>query len=122
MLKRNGEIYKKMKIKIINIKCKLCSKEIVRDYGRPKTWCSIKCKEMYYNSNRKSTKRTKQIECKTCGSLSLNKYCSKLCYPNSKMKGSIWYKIYRFEKLKKELEKLTKELEIINYDIVDNEK
>ena len=29
MLKRNGEIYKKMKIKIINIKCKLCSKEIV---------------------------------------------------------------------------------------------
>ena len=38
------------------------------------------------------------------------------------MKGSIWYKIHRFEKLKKELEKLTKELEIINYDIVDNEK
>ena len=110
MLKRNGEIY--MKIKIINIKCKLCSKEIVRDWGRPKTWCSIKCKEMYNNSNRKSTKRTKQIECKTCGSLSLNKYCSRLCYPTV---GSTWYKIQKFKQL-------TKELEIINYDIVDNEK
>ena len=53
--------------------CKNCGKEIIRDWGRPKTWCSMKCKYMYNNSKRKSTKRTKQIECKTCGSLSLNK-------------------------------------------------
>jgi len=101
--------------------CKLCNKEVVSQHGRPRTWCDMKCKNMYNNSIRKSTKRTKQIECKTCGSLSLNKYCSRLCYPNSKMKGSIWYKIKRFEKLKKELKILTKELEDINIRFKLNE-
>jgi NAD-dependent SIR2 family protein deacetylase len=80
--------------------CKLCNKEVVSQHGRPRTWCDMKCKNMYNNSIRKSTKRTKQIECKTCGSLSLNKYCSRLCYPTV---GSTWYKIKRFNQLKKEL-------------------
>ena len=84
-------------------RCKLCNKEIIRDWGRPKTWCSIKCKYMYNNSKRKSTKRTKQIECKTCNSLSLNKYCSRLCYPQV---GRTWYKIQKFKQLKKELENI----------------
>ena len=90
-------------MKIRDNKCKLCRKKIERDYGRPKTWCSIKCKYRYNNSKRKSTKRTKQIECKTCGSLSLNKYCSRLCYPRV---GSTWWKINRFNQLKKELENI----------------
>ena len=64
--------------------CKLCGREIQRDYDRPKTWCSKKCKDKYYNINRKSTKRTKQIKCKTCGSLSLNIYCNKSCYSKHK--------------------------------------
>ena len=98
--------------------CKLCNKEVISQHGRPRTWCSMKCKNLYNNSKRKSTKRTKQIECKTCGSLSLNKYCSKLCYPNSRMKGNILQKIYKFEKLTMELEILTKELENINIDYI----
>ena len=71
-------------MKIRDNKCKLCRKEIQRDYGRPKTWCSQKCKDKYNNSNRKSTKRTNQVECKTCGNLSLNIYCNKHCYPKRK--------------------------------------
>ena len=63
-------------MKIRDNKCKLCRKEIERDYGRPKN--------TYNNNNRKSTKSTKQIECKTCGSLSLNIYCNKLCQPQRK--------------------------------------
>jgi hypothetical protein len=98
--------------------CKLCNGEVISQHGRPRIWCSMKCKNLYNNSKRKSTKRTKQIECKTCGSLSLNQYCSRLCYPNSKMKGSIWYKIYRFEKLTKELKILTKELENIDLNYI----
>ena len=101
--------------------CKLCNKEVISQHGRPRTWCDMKCKNMYNNSKRKSTKRTKQIECKTCGSLSLNKYCSRLCYPNSKMKGSIWNKIERFKKLIKELRQLEKELEDINIRFKLNE-
>ena len=62
-------------------RCKLCGSEIIFHHGRPKKWCSMECKNKYNNQNRKSTKRTKQIECKTCGRLSLNEYCNKLCYP-----------------------------------------
>ena len=71
-------------MKIKNRNCKLCNKKIISDYNKPKTWCSQKCKNTYNNNNRKSTKRTKQVECKTCGSLSLNIYCNKNCYPQRK--------------------------------------
>ena len=79
--------------------CKLCNGEVISQHGRPKTWCSMKCKDTYNNSKRKSTKRTKQTECRTCGSPALYKYCSELCYP----KRSTWRKIQKFKQLKKEL-------------------
>ena len=79
---------------IKEMKCKLCRKEIERDYGRPKTWCSMECKNKYNNQNRKSIKRTKQIKCKTCGKLSLNTYCNKHCYPKHKT----WQTHLRYKK------------------------
>ena len=75
-------------------RCKLCGSEIIFHHGRPKTWCSIKCKNKYNNQNRKSTKRTKQIKCKTCGRLSINEYCNKLCYP----KRTTWQAYKRLRK------------------------
>ena len=75
-------------------RCKFCGSEIIFHHGRPKTWCSMECKNKYNNKNRKSTKRTKQIECKTCGRLSLNEYCNKLCYP----KRTTWQIYKRLKK------------------------
>ncbi len=81
-------------MKLKNRNCKLCNKKIITDYNKPKTWCSQKCKNTYNNNNRKSTKRTKQVECKTCGSLSLNIYCNKYCYPKRKT----WQSYQRLKK------------------------
>ena len=88
--------------------CKNCNKEIEWYRGRPRVYCDRKCTDEYNNKHRKNYYREKHPQktnnCLTCNRPVENrKYCSKLCYPNSKINGSIWYKIYRFEKLKKEL-------------------
>tara|TARA_B110001454_G_C12645775_1_gene403227 strand:+ start:596 stop:1063 length:468 start_codon:yes stop_codon:yes gene_type:complete len=63
---------------------------------------AILCKEKYRKKH-----PLKINICLTCGKLNIDyKYCSKLCYPNTRVKGSIWNKITKFKKLKKELENI----------------
>ena len=89
--------------------CKNCGKETECYRGRPKIFCDRKCINEYNNKHRKNYYREKHLPktniCVTCyrSFIGNRKYCSNLCYPNSRINGSIWYKIYRFEKLKKEL-------------------
>ena len=89
--------------------CKNCGKEIEWYRGRPRVYCDSKCLDEYRIKYKKNLYREKHppktIICITCfrSFIGNRKYCSKLCYPNTKINGSIWYKIQRFEKLKKEL-------------------
>ena len=89
--------------------CKNCNKEIEWYRGRPKEYCDKKCNSEHNKKYQKDWYREKHPlktnNCLTCNKLVISKkYCSKLCYPNSRINGSIWYKINKFKKLKKELE------------------
>ena len=74
-------------------KCKLCGIEIIikHDNGRPRIWCSMKCK---YNYNYK--RKTGTNDCKTCGVKipARQKVCGKQCYEG----GSKWQSIQRLKK------------------------
>ena len=90
--------------------CKNCTKLIDSLYGgRPRVYCDRKCLDEYhvkYLKNRYREKHPPKTNiCVTCyrSFIGNRKYCSNLCYPNSRISKSIWYKIKRFEKLKKEL-------------------
>jgi len=93
------------------VTCTVCNESIFVKHmlGGVRLTCSPECakqrmsmlsKERYRNAN-----PIKTAACLTCGKqfTANRKYCSRLCYPNSRQKGSLWQKIERFEKLKKEL-------------------
>ena len=86
--------------------CKNCGKEIEWYRGRPRVYCDRECLDEYNIKYKKDWYREKHPlktnNCLTCNKLVVGKkYCSKQCYP---VVGSTWFKIKRFEKLKKELE------------------
>ena len=90
--------------------CKNCGKEIEWYRGRPRVYCDRKCNSEHNKKYQKDWYREKNPPktniCITCSRsfIGNRKYCSKPCYPNSRINGSIWYKINKFKKLKKELE------------------
>jgi len=89
--------------------CKSCGKEIEWYRGRPRVYCNRKCLDEYRIKYKAIWYREKHPFktniCLTCNRLIIytkyngKKYCSVLCHP----KRLNWYKIQRFEKLKKEL-------------------
>jgi hypothetical protein len=94
--------------KPLYVTCTVCKKSIFiqQMMGGVRMTCNSICAKvrssMLSKERYKKTHPMKTNTCFTCDRSFLGniKYCSKLCYPKV---GSTWFKIKRFEKLKKEL-------------------